>query len=307
MRERHPPFSHTLLTSSLQGVSLNPSLRQLLDKAHLVLNTQPRTDQHAGPLWVGVDLGTAYTVVVVVAADGQPVAGAMQFAQVVRDGLVVDFVGAVDLLRTLKSQVEEQLGQPLTAAYSAFPPGVQPAERQATSNVLQTAGLDCLGLIDEPTAANFVLEISDGVIVDVGGGTTGIAVLEDGYVVYTADEPTGGTHFSLVISGALNLPLEEAEQIKTDPHEQQRLFPVIRPVMEKVASIVARHIAGRDADHIYLVGGSSTYPGFADVVREWTDLPVSVPSHPIYVTPLGIARAHLRSVEKFQEQVAIPI
>lgn len=286
---------------------MNPNLGQLLDKAHLVLNTQPRADQHVGPLWVGVDLGTAYTVVVVVAADGQPVAGAMQFAQVVRDGLVVDFVGAVDLLRALKSQVEEQLGQPLTAAYSAFPPGVPPAERQATRNVLQAADLDCLGLIDEPTAANFVLEISDGVIVDVGGGTTGIAVLEDGHVVYTADEPTGGTHFSLVISGALDISLERAEQIKTDPHEQQRLFPVIRPVMEKVASIVARHIAGRDAGQIYLVGGSSTYPGFADVVREWTDLPVSVPSHPIYVTPLGIARAHLQAVKQIQEQVAIPI
>jgi len=40
----------------------------------------------------------------------QPIAGAFQFAQVVRDGLVVDFTGAVDLLRKLKQQVEAKLG-----------------------------------------------------------------------------------------------------------------------------------------------------------------------------------------------------
>ena len=41
------------------------------------------------------------------------------------------------------------------------------------TNVLRAAGLECSGLIDEPTAANNVLHIRDGAIVDVGGGTTG--------------------------------------------------------------------------------------------------------------------------------------
>ena len=54
---------------------------------------------------VGVDLGTAYTVLVVLDENHQPIAGTYQFAQIVRDGLVVDFVGAVDLLRRMKSQV----------------------------------------------------------------------------------------------------------------------------------------------------------------------------------------------------------
>ena len=51
-----------------------------------------------GPLQVGVDLGTAYLVLVVLDQDKKPIAGEYQFAQVVRDGLVVDFVGAVDRL-----------------------------------------------------------------------------------------------------------------------------------------------------------------------------------------------------------------
>ena len=73
---------------------------------------------------------------------------------------------------------------------------------RATANVLYAAGLECTGLVDEPSAANNVLQVRNGAIVDVGGGTTGIAVVEDGQVVYTADEATGGTHFTLVVAGA---------------------------------------------------------------------------------------------------------
>ncbi len=241
------------------------------------------------PLHVGVDLGTAYTVLIVLDEQRQPVAGAYRFAQVVRDGLVVDFVGAVDLLRQLKADVEAQLGAPLASAASGYPPGVAQVEVRATANVLRAAGLECTGLIDEPTAANNVLRLRDGAVVDVGGGTTGIAVLREGQVVYTADEPTGGTHFSLVIAGALDIPLEAAEELKKDPAQQPRLFPLVRPVMEKVATIVQRHIAGRDVPAITLVGGAAAYPGIGQVVEEITGVPTVVPARPLFITPLGIA------------------
>ena len=203
--------------------------------------------EYRGRLHVGVDLGTAYTVLMVLDADRQPIAGAYQFAQIVRDGLVVDFVGAVELL------------------------------------------LECTGLIDEPTAANNVLQIRDGAIVDVGGGTTGIAIFNHGRVVYTADEPTGGTHFSLVIAGAKNLTFEQAEALKKDPREQARLFPVIRPVMEKVGSIVRRHVAGHAVEALYLVGGTCAYPGMDKVLEEYTGIRTVLPGSPLFVTPRGIA------------------
>src|SRR5512141_1493922 len=179
---------------------------------------------------VGVDLGTAYTVLVVLDEQYKPIAGEYQFAQVTRDGLVVDFVGAVDLLKSMKARVEKRLGFQLTSGASGYPPGVPQAEVRATANVLYSAGLDCTGLIDEPTAANNVLKIRDGAIVDVGGGTTGIAIFKNGEVVYTADEATGGTHFSLVIAGSTGMSFEKAETLKKNPSEQTRLFPVIRPV-----------------------------------------------------------------------------
>jgi len=268
---------------------MNPTLGALLARTDAVMAGRANGCTPAGRLHVGVDLGTAYTVILVVDDAGQPVAGEYQFAQVVRDGLVVDFVGAVDLLRRLKQRVEAHLGVELTAAASAYPPGVPRAEVRATANVLYAAGLECTGLVDEPTAANNVLQIRNGAIVDVGGGTTGIAVVEDGQVVYTADEPTGGTHFTLVVAGAKGITFEQAERLKTDPAEQLRLLPVVRPVMEKVATIVQRHIAGRNVETLYLVGGACAFPGMAGVIEEITGVPTRLPGNPLFITPLGIA------------------
>jgi ethanolamine utilization protein EutJ len=269
---------------------INPNLDSLLAQTEAVMAGRPVSPPASGePVHVGVDLGTAYTVFIVLDRNHQPVAGEYRFAEIVRDGLVVDFVGAVALVKQMKERIESRLGIPLATAASGYPPGVPLAEVQATGNVLRAAGLECSGLIDEPTAANNVLQIENGAIVDVGGGTTGIAVFKDGKVVYTADEPTGGTHFTLVVAGALNIPFEQAERIKTTPAEQPRLFPLVRPVMEKVGSIVRRHIAGHKVETLYLVGGTCAYPGMDQVIAEYTGVRTLLPGNPLFVTPLGIA------------------
>lgn len=267
---------------------MNPHLQALLKQTDAVMSGRPPR-LRGRPAHVGVDLGTAYTVLMVLDDAQQPLAGAYQFAQVVRDGLVVDFHGAISLLKRLKQQVEQRLGVELTHAASAYPPGVPRSEVRATANVLIAAGLECTDLIDEPTAANNVLQIRDGAIVDVGGGTTGIAVVKDGRVIYTADEPTGGTHFTLVLAGGLRLTFEQAEELKKDPREQARLFPVLRPVMEKVGSIVRRHVAGHLVDTLYLVGGTCAFPGMAQVIEEYTGIKTLLPGNPLFITPLGIA------------------
>ena len=278
---------------------MNPNLLTLLTETDRIMaggngwHADPNlilpSGMYRGTVHVGVDLGTAYTVLVVLDENFQPIAGEYQFAQVARDGLVVDYIGAVDLLRKMKSKVEQKLGFTLTSAATAYPPGVPQAEVRATANVLYGAGLECTGFIDEPTAANNVLKIRDGAIVDVGGGTTGIAIFKDGEVVYTADEATGGTHFSLVIAGSTGTSFEEAETLKKNPNEQTRLFPVIRPVMEKVGSIINRHIAGHRVDKLYLVGGTCAYPGMDKVIEEATGVETILPGNPLFVTPLGIA------------------
>jgi ethanolamine utilization protein EutJ len=243
------------------------------------------------PLHVGVDLGTAYLVLVVLDRDKQPLAGEYQFAQVVRDGLVVDYLGAIDLLVEMKQRVEKRLGRELTHAASGYPPGVPQVEVRAMANVVEAAGLRCTAMVDEPSAANALLNLQNGAIVDVGGGTTGIAILQDGHVVYTADEASGGTHFSLVVAGAQDISFEAAEEMKVNPAEQERLFPIVRPVMEKVANIVDRQIriSQVEVKNLTLVGGTSSFPGMAAVIEEYTGLPTFIPERPVFVTPVGIA------------------
>ncbi|MGZ8738241.1 MAG: ethanolamine utilization protein EutJ [Nocardioides sp.] len=264
------------------------SLARIMAAVDIALTSRsPSTRPEA--VKVGVDLGTAYTVVTVLDQHDRPLAVAYERADVVRDGVVTDFLGAVDVVRRLKADVESRLGLRLALAHGAHPPGVPLAEVRAVQHVIEAAEMECSGLVDEPTAANAVLALRDGVVVDVGGGTTGIAVVREGVVVHTADEATGGTHLSLVIAGALGISFEQADALKTDPAEQTRLLPVVRPVMEKVAGIVVRHTEGWPVPVVCLVGGTVAFPGFADVVAEYSGFATVVPVSPLFVTPLGIA------------------
>ena len=239
--------------------------------------------------YTGVDLGTACVVLAVLDDTRKPVAGAYRYADVVRDGMVVDYLGAIQIVRELKAQLEQQLGAELEYAASAIPPGTDLLDAGAIKHVLQGAGFEVTALLDEPTAANAVLQISDGAIVDIGGGTTGISILKDGKVVYVADEATGGTHFSLVIAGAYQMSFTEADSFKRDPAHHQELLPLLRPVIDKVASIVNRHVVGHEVKELYLVGGTCCLSGMETIIEQKTGIATYKPSNPLFVTPLGIA------------------
>lgn len=242
-----------------------------------------------GPLFAGVDLGTAYTVTAVVDAQGVPVAGAVTRSRSsIRDGLVLDYIGAITILRE-QVKVLQQAGFSIESAAGAYPPGTTGRNARAFANVLEASGLRAVGLTDEPTAASLVLGIVEGAVVDIGGGTTGISVLQDGEVVYTADEATGGIHLDLVIAGHYRIDTDEAEKIKTTPERQAEIFPLVRPVFQKMASIVKHHLRVHPVTALYLVGGTSCFPGIEEVMEMETGLAVDRPNSPLLVTPLGIA------------------
>ena len=250
---------------------------------------QPRQVSPDEPLLVGVDLGTAYIVVVVLNSRRQPAACAMEFARVIRDGLVVDYAGATRIVRGLVAGLEEQLGRRLERAAIAVPPGTGDRESATHRHVVEAAGMEVVAILDEPTAANAVLGIDNGAIVDIGGGTTGLSVFENGRVVYVADEPTGGTHMTMVLSGNYKISLAEAEELKKRGDRHGEIFQVVRPVLEKMGSIVRRHIEGRDVPALYLVGGTCCLPGMESVIASVAGVPAFKPANPLLITPLGIA------------------
>jgi ethanolamine utilization protein EutJ len=242
-----------------------------------------------GELRCGLDLGTATIVLVMIDDGDEPVYVESAPAQVVRDGVVVDFLGAVEVVTKLRNDAEQALGLPIAGAATAYPPGVGRHERRACQFVLERAGLDCLNLLDEVSAANAVLKLQDGVVVDVGGGSTGVGILVGGELVEVGDLPGGGHHLDLILAGALHRSVEDAERLKRERGAEY--LEILRPGFERVATSIARLTAGYEGLVIHLVGGALMVPGAGEVVAEFLERPVVEYPDALFITPFGIARS----------------
>lgn len=250
-----------------------------------VTNVFPNEEE----LLLGIDLGTASIVLVVLDGQHNPIACEQELASVVRDGLLVDYFGAVTILQRLKERLETRLGVSLTRAAIAVPPGTNPGDVGAHRHVVEACGLEVTRIVDEPTAANRVLDVRNGVVVDIGGGTTGLTIFRGGNAVYTADEPTGGVHVSLVLMGSLKISFEEAEALKRNPDRSPEVLGMVKPVIEKMAGIVKNHIRGHKVDNICLVGGTCCLDGMENIFKNEIGIATYTPPDPFLVTPVGIA------------------
>lgn len=239
-------------------------------------------------LKVGVDLGTAYIVLVVLDEENNPIACEKQAARVLKDGVVVDYSGALRIVRELKEKLEERLGTELVNCAIAMPAGTE-SSAKTHQYVAEGAGFEVTNVLDEPSAANAIYQIEDGVVVDIGGGTTGLAMLKDGKVVQIEDEPTGGTHLSLVLAGNYHITFEEAEELKQDYKRHREILPIVRPVVEKMATIVSRYVDASQTDAIYLCGGTCCLTGIEGIFEKVTGIRTIKPENPFLVTPTGIA------------------
>lgn len=255
-----------------------------LNESATIVN-DPAPVKATGPFKIGIDLGTSDVVSMALDERNMPVAVCLEWADVVRDGIVLNFHGAVAIVRHQLEALKAKLGVEVTHANTSYPPGTEP---RISVNVIESAGLKVEVVIDEPSAVAHLLALDRAAVVDIGGGTTGIAVLEKGKVIYSGDEPTGGHHVTLTIAGANNIPLEDAEKMKIG--HGQEVWPIVRPVFEKMADIVRTHTVGRDIDSLYLSGGSCALPGVRGLFQhEFPNHTVVLPDNPIFLTPLAIA------------------
>ncbi len=139
-------------------------------------------------------------------------------------------------LQKMKKTAEDYLGQTVTQAVITVPAYFNDAQRQATKEAGQIAGLEVMRIINEPTAAALAYGLDKGgqdkkiAVYDLGGGTFDISILELGDGVFEVLSTNGDTHlggddFDQVIINWLANEFNNAEgvDLRQDPMALQRL------------------------------------------------------------------------------------
>ncbi|HVT12628.1 MAG TPA: molecular chaperone DnaK [Fimbriimonadaceae bacterium] len=103
------------------------------------------------------------------------------------------------ILQKLKADAEAYLGQPVTKAVITVPAYFNDAQRTATKNAGEIAGLEVLRIINEPTAASLAYGLDKKAneticVFDLGGGTFDVSILDVGEGVFEVRSTAGDSH-----------------------------------------------------------------------------------------------------------------
>ena len=103
------------------------------------------------------------------------------------------------ILQKLKKDAEDYLGEPITKAVITVPAYFGDAQRQATKEAGQIAGLEVERIVNEPTAASLAYGLDKNndeliLVYDLGGGTFDVSVLEIGEGVFEVKSTAGDTN-----------------------------------------------------------------------------------------------------------------
>jgi cell division protein FtsA len=175
---------------------------------------------------------------------------------------------------------------------------------------IKRAGYELQDLVLEPLACSQALltpeEIELGVaLIDIGGGTTNVAVFYDGCIRHTAVISLGGRNVTNDLAIGLRTPVEQAEELKKsygcaltsltdseemikvpgvgsrEPKEVSRsiLAAIIEPRMEEIFSLAFREVKKTSfadilATGVVLTGGGSLLEGVEDLAEQVFDMPV---------------------------------
>jgi cell division protein FtsA len=170
---------------------------------------------------------------------------------------------------------------------------------------LARCDLEIAELVSAPMAAGMATLVEDerllgATVLDMGGGTTGMAVFAEGQLLHTAQLPVGGQHVTNDIARVLSTPVAHAERLKTlygsaqsSPDDEREMLPVplvgeeehqiakvprsmvvniIKPRLEETFEMVKERLEGsglvRAAGHrVVLTGGASQLSGAREMAH----------------------------------------
>ena len=160
------------------------------------------------PSVVAVDERTNPKTVVAVGADAKRMIGrtpgSITAVRPLKDGVIADFDMTSDMLKAFIKRAIS--GSPFNRArvMICIPSGVTEVERRAVPDAAKSAGARYVSLIEEPMAAAIgaglpVLEATGSMIVDIGGGTSEVAVISLGDIVTSKSVRVAGDNFDEAI------------------------------------------------------------------------------------------------------------
>ena len=159
------------------------------------------------------------------------------------------------VLQKMKKTAEDYLGQEVTEAVITVPAYFSDAQRQATKEAGEIAGLNVRRIVNEPTAASLAYGLDKTnkdmkiAVFDLGGGTFDISILELGDGVFEVKSTNGDTHlggddFDHVIIDWLaeELLREEGVDLRKDPMALQRLKEAAEKAKIELSSTTSTEI-----------------------------------------------------------------
>jgi molecular chaperone DnaK len=158
------------------------------------------------------------------------------------------------VLRKLAEDAGKFLGERVTKAVITVPAYFNDAQRQATKDAGQIAGLEVLRIINEPTAAALAYgldkrEHETVMVFDLGGGTFDVSILDVGDGVVEVRATAGDTHLGgddfdrrLVDYLADQFKGEQGIDLRNDPQALQRLFEAAERAKVELSSVTQTQV-----------------------------------------------------------------
>ncbi len=225
---------------------------------------------------------------------------------------------SAEILATLRYRAEDTFDDDIFGAVITVPAYFDDAQRQATKDAAQLAGLNVLRLINEPTAAALAYGLdnaSEGVyaIYDLGGGTFDISILRLTQGVFEViatggDSALGGDDYDHAVAAFLNhkvslfearkikekLTTEDAVQVGDQSINRAQFVEITQPLTDRTLAAVKKALRDAklkpaDIDGTVMVGGSTRMPHIQAVVGDFFSKVPLTNLNPDEVVALGAA------------------
>lgn len=266
------------------------------------------------------------------------VPGNIEAIRPMKDGVIADFEVTEAMLRHFISKAHKSNHFVHPRVMICVPTGVTQVEKRAVKESAQSAGAREVYLIEEPMAAAIganlpITEPISNMVVDIGGGTTEVAVISLAGIVYSRSVRVGGdkmdeaimTHvkrkynlligetsaedIKIQIGSAYPLDPEKTLEIKgrdlldgipkniTITSEEIRksiaeqvdsIVQAVRIALEQTPPELAADIVDRG---IVLTGGGALLKGLDQLLRDQTNLPITVVDDPLSTVVMGTGKA----------------